>query len=340
LCVIEAQRAVLRRQFRQRAGWHDADESLLAGDASFRRYYRLRRGNESAVVMDAPPPLEDVRPFIAVARHLQGLGFSAPAVLADDPDAGFLLLEDLGDDTFARVMARRPPPPGGDETSLYALATDVLVALHGLGEKALLPGLSAYAGEALIDAAMLLPEWYLPAIEGRPATAGEIESYRAAWREVLAIMPAAPDTLLLRDFHQDNLMWLPQRSGIRACGLLDFQDAQRGHPAYDLMSLIEDARRDIDPALHAAMLDRYLAGIGVRDRAAFKAAFAILGAQRHARVIGLFVRLLKRDGKPVYLPHLPRVWGLFERSLAHEALTPLRRWVDRHVPPAGRVLEI
>jgi aminoglycoside/choline kinase family phosphotransferase len=151
-------------------------------------------------------------------------------------------------------------------------------------------------------------------------------------------MPAAADTLLLRDFHQDNLMWLPDRAGIRACGLLDFQDAQRGHPAYDLASLIEDARRDIDPGLHAAMLDRYLIGAGVRDRAAFAAAFAILGAQRHARVIGLFVRLLKRDGKPTYLPHLPRVWRLFDRSLAHVALTPLRAWVDRHVPPAKRVV--
>jgi aminoglycoside/choline kinase family phosphotransferase len=169
-------------------------------------------------------------------------------------------------------------------------------------------------------------------------TAAEIESYRAAWRDTLASMPAAAETLLLRDFHQDNLMWLRHRPGIRACGLLDFQDAQRGHAAYDLVSLIEDARRDIAPDLHAAMLDRYLVGAGVGDRAGFSAAFAMLGAQRHARVIGLFVRLLKRDGKPGYLPHLPRVWRLFERSLMHEALTPLRCWVDGHLPPAKRVL--
>src|SRR5262249_52485680 len=139
----------------------------------------------------------------------------------------------------------------------------VLVSLHGMGDRALLSGLTAYAGEALIDAAMLLPEWYLPAAEGRPASTDESDSYRAAWRSVLAAMPAAPETLVLRDFHQDNLMWLPQRPGVRACGLLDFQDAQRGHAAYDLASLIEDARRDIAPALHAAMLDRYVVGAGV-----------------------------------------------------------------------------
>lgn len=338
--MAEPDRAIARSAFVRRAGWGDAAPSLLAGDASFRRYYRLRRGPHSAVVMDAPPPQEDVRPFIAIGRHLRALGFSAPDILAEDPDHGFLLLEDLGDDTFAQVMERHPPPPGGDERALYALATDVLVALHGMGSRALLPGLAAYSGEALIEAAMLLPEWYLPAADGHPASDTAIATYRAAWRAVLAALPAAPDTLLLRDFHKDNLMWLPRRPGIAACGLLDFQDAQRGHAAYDLMSLIEDARRDIDPALRAAMLDRYLVGAGVGDRAAFEAAFAILGAQRHARVIGLFVRLFRRDGKPIYLPHLPRVWRLFERSLAHEALTPLRAWVDGHLPPARRVLAL
>jgi N-acetylmuramate 1-kinase len=336
--MAEPLRSARRREFVQRAGWGDAAESLLAGDASFRRYYRLRRESGTAVVMDAPPPQEDVRPFVAVGRHLHALGFSAPAILAEDAAEGFLLLEDLGDDTYARVMELRPVPAGGDEASLYALATDVLIELLGRGPAALLPGLGAYAGEALTDAAMLLPEWYLPAADGRPATADDLDSYRAAWRDVLAAMPTASETLVLRDFHQDNLMWLHGRPGIRACGLLDFQDAQRGHAAYDLASLIEDARRDIDPALHRAMLDRYLAGAGVRDGAAFRAAFSILGAQRHARVIGLFVRLLKRDGKPAYLPHLPRVWRLFERSLAHEALTPLRGWVDGRIPPAKRVL--
>ena len=149
-------------------------------------------------------------------------------------------------------------------------------------------------------------------------------------------MPPHAETLLLRDFHKDNLMWLPERPGVRACGLLDFQDAQRGHAAYDLVSLIEDARRDVAPAVHQAVLERYLVQAAVSDRAAFDTAFHLLAAQRHARVIGLFVRLLERDGKPDYLPHLPRVWRLFDRALRHDALTPLRGWVERNLPPSRR----
>jgi hypothetical protein len=321
-------------------GLGNASFAALSADASQRRYFRVADRGASWIVMDAPPPREDIRPFVAVGRHLHALGFSVPEILAEDPANGFLLLEDFGDDTYARVMALRPAPAGGDEASLYALATDVLVTLHDLGSRALMPGLVPYTGEALVEAAMLLPDWYLPAVEGRAATSDDLGSWRAAWRDALAAMPVAPDTLLLRDYHQDNLMWLRDRRGIRACGLLDFQDALRGHPAYDLASLIEDARRDIDPALRAAMLDRYIAGAGVRDRAAFAAAFAIQAAQRHARIIGLFVRLLKRDGKAAYLTHLPRVWRLFEQSLAHEALTPLRRWIDGRLPPAKRILKV
>ncbi|WP_421996888.1 aminoglycoside phosphotransferase family protein [Reyranella sp.] len=319
-----------RAAFERSAGWGDAGERLLAGDASFRKYFRLSRPRGSAVVMDAPPPEEDVRPFVRVARHLLDLGLSAPVVHAVDEAAGFLLLEDLGDDTFARVLAA-----GGDEATLYARATDVLVTLQQAGPRALLPGLGAYAGEALIDAAMLLPEWYLPAATGRPTPTEETAAYRAAWQDCLANLPALPDTLLLRDYHQDNLLWLPARTGVRACGLLDFQDAQLGHPAYDLVSLIEDARRDVPPPVHATCMDRYLGETGLA-RDDFETGFALMAAQRHARVIGLFVRLRDRDGKPDYLPHLPRVWRQFERALGHQALEPLRRWVDRLLPPPLR----
>jgi N-acetylmuramate 1-kinase len=328
LAISERDR--LRADFVCRAGWGDAGERLLAGDASFRKYFRLSRPRASAVVMDAPPPQEDVRPFVRIGRHLIGLGLSAPTIHAVDEDNGFLLLEDMGDDTFARVLAA-----GGDEAEVYARATDVLVVLHRAGTQALLPGLGAYAGEALIDAAMLLPEWYLPAASGRPTPDEETTAYRAAWRACLANLPAMTDTLLLRDYHKDNLMWLPARSGVKACGLLDFQDAQQGHPSYDLVSLIEDARRDVAPAVHAACLARYLFETGL-DAKDFAAGFALMAAQRHARIIGLFVRLLERDGKPEYLPHLPRVWRMFERALRHEALQPLRAWVDRLLPPELR----
>ncbi len=334
-----ADRAAMRRAFAAANGWGDARESLLAGDASFRTYYRLTRGKQTVVVMDAPPPQEDVRPFVRLARHLRTLGLSAPEILAVDEEAGFLLEEDLGDSTYARWFNG---PRWGDrrddqeEWAMYTLATDVLVHLAAQGSAAVLPGLASYTGEALIDAAMLLPEWYLPQVAGRPAAIEELQSYRAAWRECLRALPPSPTTLVLRDFHQDNLLWLRERSGVCACGLLDFQDATTGHPAYDLMSLVEDARRDIADELRAAMIERYLDRAEVADRQGFMAAFAILGAQRHARVVGLFIRLLRRDGKPTYLPHLPRVWRLLERSLRHEAMAPLRRWVDAHVPRAQR----
>jgi hypothetical protein len=320
----------LRAEFIRRAGWGDACERLLAGDASFRKYFRLRRQGGTAVVMDAPPPEEDIRPFVRIGRHLIDLGLSAPAIHAEDAANGFLLLEDLGDNTFARVL-----DAGGDEDGLYARATDVLVVLHRAGERALLPDLGAYAGAALIDAAMLLPEWYLPEATGRPTSSEETADYRAAWRACLASLPAVPDTLLLRDYHKDNLLWLPARPGVRACGLLDFQDAQQGHPSYDLVSLIEDARRDVSPAVRAACLARYIGEAGL-DEKDFGTGFALMAAQRHARIIGLFIRLLRRDGKPDYLPHLPRVWRMFERALQHEALEPLRAWVDRLLPPPLR----
>lgn len=326
-----ADRASARRAFVVASGWGDAQESLLAGDASFRTYYRLRRGDQTAVVMDAPPPQEDVRPFARLARHLRGLGLSAPDILAVDEEAGFLLEEDLGDSTYARWFSN-PGQDDRDERAMYTLATDVLVHLAVRGAAAILPGLSRYDGEPLIDAAMLLPEWYLPQVAGRPATSAELDDYRAAWRACLRALPDSPPTLVLRDYHQDNLLWLRDRPGVRACGLLDFQDATTGHPAYDLMSLVEDARRDIADELRTAMIEHYLDRAGVADRQGFMAAFAILGAQRHARVVGLFVRLLRRDGKPTYLPHLPRVWRLLERALRHEAMAPLRSWIDAHIP--------
>jgi N-acetylmuramate 1-kinase len=325
-------RAELRADFVARSGWGDARERLLAGDASFRKYFRLHRGDKSAVVMDAPAPQEDVRPFVRIGRHLLAMKLSAPEIFAVDEANGFLLLEDLGDDTFARML-----DGGGDEKALYERATDVLAAVHAAPEHGLLPGLGGYTGEALIDAAMLLPDWYLPEAAGRATSGEEIENYRAAWRTALAHLPAGGETLLLRDYHKDNLLWLPQRPGVRACGLLDFQDAQRGHASYDLVSLIEDARRDVSPAVYEACLARYIAATGL-DAADFRTGMALMAAQRHARIIGLFVRLWRRDGKPDYLTHLPRVWRMFERALKHEALEPVRKWVDRLLPlPLRRI---
>jgi N-acetylmuramate 1-kinase len=312
-------------------GWRAEDLRPLAGDASFRSYRRLVRGDRRAVLLDAPPAHEDVRPFVRMAGHLRRLGFSAPAVYAADLDAGLLLLEDLGDDTFTRVLAG-----GADEPALYRLAIDVLVALHGLPPEQTIPaGLPDYDAERLIKEALLFFDWYLPAITGHAPPAGRA-AYMQAWEAVLPAVLAQPRTLVLRDYYVDNLLRLRDRPGLAACGLLDFQDAVVGAPAYDLMSLLEDARRDIAEPLRGEMLARYHERARPADAGGFATAYAILAAQRHAKVIGIFTRLSRRDGKHGYLVHIPRVWGLLDRALADAALAPVAAWFDRHVPAKTR----
>jgi len=322
------ERAALISRFLTDAGWGDAERSRLAGDASFRHYDRLARGAERAVLMDAPPPKEDVRPFVRIARHLEALGYSAPRLLAVDERAGLLLLEDLGDGTYTKLLAA-----GHDEAALYALATDVLADLNNRAD-AIPQGVPAYDNDRLLTEALLLTDWYLPALGRQPDPVARA-AYQKLWLELFPIARAMPDTLVLRDFHVDNLMLL-ERPGLAACGLLDFQDAVVGPLTYDLMSLLEDARRDIAPALIAAMKDRYLAARPGLDREAFDASWAVLAAQRHAKVIGIFTRLWKRDGKTNYLIHIPRVWRLLEQACAHPALAGLRAWLDTHIPAAER----
>ncbi len=312
--------------------WDGAERRPLADDASFRRYERLVNGARRAVLMDAPPPHEDVRPFARLARHLRGLGLSAPDIRAEDPDAGLLLLEDLGDDTYTRMLAA-----GGDERALYALAVDVLVHLHRRPAAEAIPaGLAPYDDATLLEEACHLTDWYMPAMLDRPTPEAARRSYVEAWLSAFPVVHAQPRTLVLRDYHVDNLMWLPGRQGVAACGLLDFQDAVAGPAAYDLMSLLEDARRDIGPDLAQAMRERYGAAFPGLDAPGFDTAYAILGAQRHAKVIGVFTRLCVRDGKPDYLVHIPRVWRLLERTLEHRSLAPVAAWLDRHLPPEKR----
>ncbi len=309
-------------------GWCLDHVQPLADDASFRSYHRLRDGARRAVLMDAPPEHEDVRPFVRIDRHLLDLGLSAPRVLAEDTEAGLLLLEDLGDDTFTRLLEK-----GSDETTLYALAVDVLIYVHRLPPLNALPaGLPAYDNERLLDETLLLTDWYLPAVLGAPPSEAVRTAYIDAWSQTFPAVHAQPRTLVLRDFHVDNLIRLPDRHGVAACGLLDFQDAVAGASAYDLMSLLEDARRDIAPDLRAAMLSRYFDGIEDLDRPGFEAAFAILAAQRHAKVIGIFTRLCRRDGKAGYLAHIPRVWRLLERALRHPALAKVSAWFETNIP--------
>ncbi|MBV9017159.1 MAG: phosphotransferase [Alphaproteobacteria bacterium] len=312
-------------------GWRGHAPTILAGDASFRRYYRLADGERRAVLMDAPPPQEDVRPYVTVARILREHGFSAPEIYAEDREQGFLLIEDFGDDTYTKLLAK-----GADEEGLYRLAIDTLVALHRVVEAERLPQLPLYDEERLLTEAGILVEWYAPAVLGAELSDAAREEYLARWRVVLPQAELPAQTLVLRDYHVDNLMLLPGRQAIQSCGLLDFQDAVRGMASYDLVSLLKDARRDVPPALREAMTERYLAQFPDLDRDHFRRSAAILAAQRNCKIIGIFTRLWRRDGKPQYLGHIPRVWRLLEEDLREPALRPIGDWLDRHLPASAR----
>jgi len=333
------ERARDRRAFLTAAGCGDAECRLLAADASFRSYYRIRDRNQTLVLMDAPPPREDVSAFERLARFLVELGFSAPRPLAVDRARGFMLLEDLGDLTYTRALAS-----GRDERALYRAATELLIELHRrVPEPALAgTGLAGYDEARLLDEAALLVDWTLPAFRGGAVSAALRADYLAAWRAVLPLARGVPRSLVLRDYHVDNLMVLDGRAGIAACGLLDFQDALVGPVSYDLVSLLQDARRDIAEELAEEMLSYYLAAFPGLDRKPFEASYVLLGAQRAAKIIGIFTRLWRRDGKPVYLEHIPRVWRLLEAGLGDPALAPVRDWFarevgreERAIPPQG-----
>ena len=329
--IHEDERRRALAEFLATHGWPGHTPKMLAGDASFRRYYRLADGKRRAVLMDAPPPQEDVGPYVTVARILRAHGFNAPEIYAENRENGFLLIEDFGDDTYTKLLAK-----GADESELYTLAVDTLVALHRVVEAERLPELPPYDEERLLTEASLLVEWYMPSVLGMSLSDTARDEYGARWREVLPEAALPAPTLVLRDYHVDNLMLLPGRKAFRGCGLLDFQDAVRGPPSYDLVSLLEDARRDVPPALRAAMTERYLAQFPDLDGARFRRSAAILAAQRNTKIIGIFTRLWRRDGKPQYLAHIPRVWRLLEEDLREPALRPVADWLDRNLPAAAR----
>jgi aminoglycoside/choline kinase family phosphotransferase len=319
-------------EFLTRAGWGNATRRPLAGDASFRRYDRITMGDTVAVLMDAPPPKEDVRPFVRITNHLQGLGYSVPTILAEDHDAGLLLLEDLGDTTYTRALKS-----GVAEAELYEAAVDLIAYLHNKPQTQTIPeGLPDYDAQRLIAEAELLTEWYAPAQLGKPLSDNAKQQFRDIWRALVPAMTGTERTIVLRDFHADNLIWLPKRGIIKNCALLDYQDAVAGSPAYDLMSLIEDARRDMDPELEIELLERYQDARPGMDWDSFRDSYAALAAQRHCKVIGIFTRLCVRDGKPIYLGHIPRVWRLLERACEDPLLAPLREWLDTHIPKKRR----
>jgi aminoglycoside/choline kinase family phosphotransferase len=351
--------------FLQQAGWGAAERRPLPGDASTRHYIRLHRGPGTAMLMDQPQGTEtpvaaadaspeerralgynalarlagaDCARFVAAARYLRGRGLAAPEVYAADTEHGFLLLEDLGDSLYTDVLSGP-----GDERALYESAIAALVRLHAQTAPAELASekpLFAYDETAQLAEVDLLTEWFVPAATGRPLESSRAEEHRALWREALRNIARAPAVFVHRDYHAQNLIWRDQESGLSRVGVIDFQDALAGSPAYDLVSLLEDARRDVALELAEAMTVLYLSQARIEgaklDPASFRADAATLAAQRNAKIIGIFARLAKRDGKPRYLAHLPRVWRYMERDLAHPALAPLRAWYDRTVPREAR----
>lgn len=304
-------------------GWGDAQILPLAGDASFRRYFRVVDGARQAVLMDAPPPHEDPRPFIAVAEYLCEQGLTAPTIFARDLAQGLLLIEDFGDVRLRETADAALPR----EVDLYAGVTDLLVHLHA---RPPMPGLPVLGLEQWLDEVMLFSDWYCPTLE----IDVDRDAFRGAWEAVLTPVEhdGLPRVTVLRDYHAENIMLVPGKTGVAHYGLLDFQDALIGHPAYDLASVLEDARRDVTPAVEAAMLARYQGATGQDIENAYWA----LAAQRNTRILGVFVRLWKRDGKPGYRQFQPRMWGLLERDLAHPGLAPVRAWFDENIPADKR----
>lgn len=299
----------------------------LAQDASYRSYWRIADGPRTAVLMDAPPP-EDISPFIRVAMHLAGMGLSVPEIRAVDAESGLLLEEDLGDSLFAQVLT-----PDNQET-LFDAAVDVLAAMHATPPP---EGLPAWGiAEMVTTATATMLDWWWPAMFAAPAPTAARQGLVAALETMLAPLAAGPAGFVHRDYFPGNLIWLPDRAGLRRVGVLDFQSAAIGHPAYDLASLAQDARRDMPSALAARVTARYLAARPELDPAAFRAAVTICAAQRHLRVAGQWVRLAQRDGKPHYLAHGPRTWALLQAALRAPEAAPLAAWLNRFVPPENR----
>jgi len=315
-------RVKLAQDFLTDAGWGEALRVPLAGDASARRYERLAQRDTTAILMDCTPETgEDPRRFARMADWLLAQGFSAPRILARDEPNGFLLLEDLGDDLFARLTAANPAA----EPALYTAAADFLAELQRCPVPDFVQPLDGPALAALTE---WIGDWYLPAF-GSPSETTIPEVVAALYARLGA--DTAP-VLSLRDFHAENLIWLPDRQGHARLGLLDFQDAVAAHPAYDLVSLLQDARRDVTAATEAAAIECFIARTGW-NRDAFGAIYALLGAQRALRILAVFARLCVHLGRPRYLGYMPRVWRALQRNLAHPALAELAYAAQRLPEP-------
>jgi N-acetylmuramate 1-kinase len=354
-----SERETRRQSFLEAAGWGSADYAQVAGDASLRQYARLTRGDETSMLMDWPAgpdaPVgaghssysklahlaEDVRPFVAVGDYLRGCGLSAPEIIAADYEAGFLLLDDLGQGDFGKSIERGHGPAGEALDDMYRAGLDVLVTLQEAGTPGPLPvGDGTFHtvpsfddGIYRIETAMPL-DWYLPVVMGREASAGLKAEYAQIWTDLWSLIEAGPRTLFLRDFHSPNILWKSGATGLDRIGLIDYQDALIGSCAYDPVSFLQDARRDVPRERETAMQSYFVEAkksVDFRfDVEEFAAAYAVLGAERALRLMGLWPRLLKRDNKPNYMQHMARTHDYLKRNLEHPSLATLAAFVDAH----------
>jgi len=315
----------MKNSFLKKNGLVNAEVKLLAGDASFRKYYRITQPQAkpssvfyplSFVLMESPPDKENIRPFLHIADYLCDIDLSAPRVIDYDIEQGLILMEDLGDDLYSSVLKK----DSTKEEKMYSYAIDTLVDIHNKNT----PPIQPYFDDLFINEVALFTDWYLTNISLQRKN-----KFLRIWTELLPIARLVPDGLILRDYHADNLIWLPDRKTIKKVGLLDFQDAVIGPVTYDIVSLLEDARRDVSEELATKMIDRYLEKTGV-DRDTFLISYAIMAAQRNIKIIGIFNRLCKRDNKPQYLDYLPRMWGYLKRDLEHPILNGVKEWIENN----------
>lgn len=358
-------RELQRLDFLKAAGLAAAARAPLPGDASTRRYERLTTAaGTTLMLMDQPPAMEShpcdpswtpeerrargwnavarlsagrIEAFAAVAEHMRHAGLSTPEIIAVDPGAGLAVIEDFGDDLFARVIEAGEP-----QAPLYLAAVDALARLHLNG---LLPTtmqgpggewpLLTYDATALQGGADLFVEWMPrlhPDLDFGPAA---LDEWRAAWAPVAAMGEQKAWVVAHRDYHAENLIWLPQRADHRRVGLIDFQDAVLAHPVWDLHSLLQDARRDVPPELETIGFDHYCEVMMV-DREAYWRDYTALAALNEARILGVFARLIARDGKPRYRQFMPRVWAHLNTNLQRPGLEAVAAWFGRHVPASRR----
>jgi len=326
------ERAAARTEFLSSQGYGAVTLDALPVDASFRRYFRLTGASRPMLLMDAPPPKEDVRPFIKIARHLTGLGLSAPEIHEFDEAQGFALIEDFGEATYTRLL-----DAGAAEGPLFLAATEALVVLHTHPQGTAIE-VPPYDRAKLLDEASELPEWYGLAVTGRPMAAEAVAAFTGLWDDLLDRMPPAEPGLVLLDYHVDNLMRLPGRQGAAAAGLLDFQDAKIGPKPYDLLCLLRNERRGIDPALSDALYDHYIATARPKDADGFGLWYRVLAAQRYTKVLGRFARLTLRDHRDGYLRYMPRIAALLAEALDREPLlVPIRDCLNAILPDWQRV---